>query len=153
MIALSLRPSPALSRRVLGQASKSTRIVVSDSRGRPATGVTVRAAIGSGASVEGKTDGSGIVSLDLPSSAGDIHVLAQGYDYAVPVSIPMSGDVFVSLPFCVNSWITPAEFAVLVAGAAALGAGYKWKFEPARVTGEILLGTVAFTIVYRLSCL
>lgn len=150
MIARPLRLAP----RTLGQAIAPTRIVVVDVKGHSVPGASVSASIGSNAPILVETDSSGIALMQLPQGAGDLTISAKGLAYVVPVTVPYRGDVFVTLPVCMaQPFATTPEILTLLAGVAVTAAGYHWKFEPAKVTGEVLVGAAVFTAIYRLSCL
>lgn len=134
----------------------STRFVVVDSHGRPVKGADVRV-LGSqempGANV---TDGRGVTAMLLKPGTYDIDVVfgPDFLHFSKRVEIPAKGDVWITLPSCAQQPIaTLPEILTLLAGAAAVGAGYYWKIEPVRVTGEVLIGASIFTAIYRLSCL
>ena len=142
MIRPSLRPR-------LAQGASRIAIIVTDMRGRPVSGALV--AIGP---ITGTTDSSGRVELAPEPGPFDVMVMVSGYGYAVHVDPGHRGDVFVNLPVCLaQPVLTVPEIGSLAAAALITAAGYYWKFEPAKVTGEVLLGATVFTAIYRLSCL
>jgi len=149
-----IRPLRLASPRLAQAAAAPLRIVVVDVKGHPVRGASVSASIGTGPAVDGVTDSSGIAALALPNGAGDITVSANGFSYVVPVTVPYRGDVFVTLPICMAQPLaTVPEILTLLAGAGLIAAGHHWKFEPAMMTGEVLVGASVFTAIYRLSCL
>jgi len=151
---MMVRPVRLSSTRLAQGAPPATRIVVIDTKGHPVSGASVSASIGTGKPVAGETDSSGVASLALPQGAGDVTISAGQYAYVVPITVPYRGDVFVTLPVCMaQPFVTTPEILTLLAGVAVTAAGYHWKFEPAKVTGEVLMGAAVFTAIYRLSCL
>ncbi len=151
---IAYRPPVVRPRARLAQASPSpVGFVVTDMRGRPVGDVLVQVTLPSG-DVAGRTDSSGKVTLNVGTGPYNFMVGAGNYYYADFVEGNHRGDVFIALPVCLaQPVLTVPEIGALAAAVLITAAGYHWKFEPAKVTGEVLLGATVFTAIYRLSCL
>lgn len=135
--------------RRLGQ-TRALNVVVTDHNGRPVSGAAVTVG-----PTEGVTDSRGIFSVALPAGQlAKIVVRSGDYTVARDVQDGAGGDIFVELPVCVSQpLLTTAELVALLGAAGLVGAGYYWKIEPLKVTGEVLFGASVFTTIFRLSCL
>ncbi len=147
---IAYRPLVQRPARRLAQAAPSPMsFVVADMRGRVVSGIQVTVA-----GVSGTTDSSGKIILNVGAGPYDVLASRDGYHYAIHVDAGHQGDVFIALPVCIaQPVLTVPEIGSLAAAVAITCAGYYWKFEPAKVAGEVLFGATVFTALYRLSCL
>lgn len=160
MIGLAQKHVPLNVSRRLAQASpRQVRIVVTDSRGRGISSADVSVWSG-GTQIDSETtDAHGDAVFPLTSGPYDVRVIFGSQRYTFWSRIPQEniargGDVFVEIPVCYSQpLVTTAEGLALLAGVLVTGAGYYWKVEPAKVTGEVLIGAAVFTAIYRISCL
>ena len=150
---ISYRPVIVRPRPRLAQAGPPlTKIVVTDMRGRPVPGAFISTGSVQNTAI---TDSSGRALINLGSAEStDVTVSAGGYTHTATVNAGGPNDVFVNLPICLAQPIlTVPEMGSLAAAVLITAAGYYWKIEPAKVTGEVLFGATVFTAIYRLSCL
>lgn len=154
MIRYAQRPAPALRPRLaLGQAGTvHARIAVVDVNGRP-----IRASVSVNGVAAGQTDSGGFAYAQVPTDR-PFHVLVQKDDHVVVKDFSAPGQevptAYVQIPVCLPQPIlTTAEIAALLGAAAMTGAGFYFKTDALKITGEVLFGAAAFTAIYRLSCL
>jgi hypothetical protein len=163
MIGLTNHP-PIYARPALGQAVGSAvpvRILVADVKGKPISGASVRVAAGAEVSDKGETDGNGLFTAHLVGAISestpvtvDVTLGPYSFRHRSTVGEGVESTIAVSLPVCASQpFLTVPEILALLAGAAITTAGYHWKLEPMKVTGEVLVGATVFTAIYRLSCL
>lgn len=155
-------PSRPAARRALGQAEAvAVRIAVVDVDGRPVKGARVLARLPGTVPEVGETAGDGtFVGRFAGGHPGSerVEVEVEKYGYGVirsaTVDEGIRGTIFIQLPVCLPQPIlTGVEWGSLAAGVAMTAAGLHWRFKPAELLGEILIGATAFTAIYRHSCL
>lgn len=148
MRALILRPR-------LGEIARvpevSGHVIVVDANDRSVEGAEVTVG-----RIKGLTDSQGLFLFSNPPS-GSVEVVAKKGNYGVS-SLRPAGEIltgsYIKIPVCLPEPIlTRVEIGVLVAGVglAIIGMGFKQKY--AEVIGEVLVGSAAFTAIYRHSCL
>ena len=137
-------------------------VAVSDSRGMPWPGAIVDARLpGMADPLRAVTDGDGIALLELPASANpmgsiDVRVSDGSYvtDRSWKVEDAQAGEtLFVEIPVRgPEALLTPVEIGGLAVGGAAAAAGYGFSLKPLELLGELVLGAIVFTVIYRHSC-
>lgn len=160
MIGLAQKHVPVNMRRSLAQVSpRQSRIVVTDVRGRGISNAEVSVWSGGREIASDTTDPHGDALFTLATAPSDVRVIFGSQRYTFWSKIPTEnigrgGDVFIQIPVCYSQpLLTTAEGLTLLAGVLVAGAGFYWQVEPAKVTGEVLLGAAIFTAIYRISCL
>lgn len=147
--------APRHAPRRLGQQPVETefQVVVTDIRGTPFQDAIVTAFLNGQRLYDVKTDRGGNASFPSPKGGViDVRVEAQGYVINRKVE-NTDETLFISLPVCASqSLITPTELGILAASGALIWAGSYWKTEVAKTVGELGLGAVIFSAVYRHSC-
>lgn len=157
---LSLAQKHVRSTRWLGQApARTVRAVVVDMRGRSISGAEVSAWSNGTMVASAVTDSSGQVQLPLTTGSYDIRTIfgSERYVFWSQVSdttLGRGGDIFIEVPVCSSQpLLTTSEAITLGLGAVVACAGFYYKVDAAKVTGEVLLGAAVFTAIYRMSCL
>lgn len=157
---LSLAQKNVRPPRWLGQApARTVRAVVIDMRGRSISGAEVSAWSNGTMVASGITDSSGQIQLPLTTGSYDIRTIFGSERYvswskASDTTLGRGGDLFIQVPICTGQpLLTTAEAITLALGAAVACAGFYYDFDPAKVTGEVLVGAAVFTSIYRISCL
>lgn len=142
----------------LGQPTvRSARIIVTDLRGMPVPGADVSVRTQAGVEVSGGTANSkGVIEVSPMSGKYEIRTTfgSGGLVFSQSGEFRPGIDVFVQLPVCSpQPFLTAAEIIAMLAAGLLTAGGFYFDFQPATVTGEVLLGSSIFSIVYRLSCL
>lgn len=150
------------SSRSLGQdvGTAPLLVAVRDVNGRPLSGAFVEVIARDGTTlVSGETDRLGDALLSVPLGTGvfDLRIRAGEYVKRVPFSgeaIRRGETALVQFPICSPMpLVTPVEAGALLIGSVVTAVGFLWKEDAAKLIGEILVGSAAFTFIYRHSCL
>lgn len=144
---------PAFAAPRLGQAQAPFRVVVTDVRGHVLKGATVQLLVAGGPA-------AGILTTDaqgqvvFPSVLNGRPVVRVTYgQIVINAEGPSDQTLVVKLGICApEPFLTSPEILGSVGGIAIAGAGFYWDISLLRVVGEVLLGAVVFTAIYRHSC-
>lgn len=141
--------------RRLGQQVVETpfQVVVTDIRGTPFQDAMVTAFVNGQRLYDVKTGHEGIASFP-PAKGGVITVRVEAQGYIINRQVESTDEtLFISLPVCASqSLLTITEMGILAASGALIWAGSRWKTDVAKTVGELGLGAVIFSAVYRHSC-
>lgn len=136
----------------MGQAAGGIplRVMVTDINGRAVAGAEVTAG-----AVRLQDAGHGLYTGDVP--AGPLRIVVRKGEQLVAKDVAESAadsNVYVQIPVCMpQPLLTTAELVALLGAGALTGAGFYWKVDGLKLTGEVLFGAAAFTAIHRLSCL